>query len=196
MFERFTDDARRVVVLAQEQSRLLNHNDIGTEHLLLGLLSEQSPGPAIDSLASLNISSDRVRRRLVEIAGHGKRPPRGHIPFTLRAQKTLELSIREALGLHSKHIGPEHLLLALLRVREGRAAQILVDLGIDLDAAHESVLALIAANPDPASTAALDPSNEIQQLRAENARLRALLAHHHIDPDAQPPDPDGAAGAG
>ncbi len=190
MFERFTDGARRVVVVAQEQSRLLNHHYIGTEHLLLGLLSEQSPGLAFDALALLSISPDGVRRRLVEIAGRGKRPPRGHIPFTPRAKKILELSLREALRIRNNYIGSEHLLLALLSEREAMAARILVELGVDLDAARATVLGLIAANPAPESMAALDPENEIQVLRGENSRLRALLIHHRIDPDTRPPDPD------
>lgn len=191
MFERFTEEARRVVVMAQEQSRMLNHNSIGTEHLLLGLLSEHRPGPVFDALVSMDISLDAVRRRVVEIAGRGKRPPRGHIPFTLRAKKILELSLREALRLRSNHIGPEHLLLALLDEREGLAAQIPVELGVDLDAARGSVLGLIAANPPAEDVAGANPEIEIQLLRGEIARLRALLVHHRINPDTHPPDPDG-----
>ena len=189
MFERFTDEARRVVVMAQEQSRLQNHNYIGTEHVLLGLLSEQRPGLAFDALTSMGIALDSVRRRVSQLVGRGKRPPSGHIPFTPRAKKILELSLREALRCRSSHIGPEHLLLALLGEREGLAAQILVEQGVDLDAARASVLDLIAASPDPESATAADPEIGILMLRRENARLRALLIQHGIDPDN--PDPGG-----
>lgn len=178
-----TDGARRVIVLAQEQARMLNHNYIGTEHLLLGMLS-QDTGVPVQALSELNVSLDAVQRRVVKIVGAGARPPSGHIRFTPRAKKILGLSLREALRIRNNDIGSEHLLLALLSEREAMAARILVELGVDLDAARATVLGLIAANPAPESMAGNYPEIEIQVLRGENARLRALLIHHRIDPDA------------
>ena len=131
MFERFTDRARRVVVLAQEEARLLNHNYIGTEHILLGLIHE-GEGVAAKALESLGISLEAVRAQVEEIIGHGGQAPSGHIPFTPRAKKVLELSLREALQLGHNYIGTEHILLGLIREGEGVAAQVLVKLGADL----------------------------------------------------------------
>jgi ATP-dependent Clp protease ATP-binding subunit ClpC len=125
MFERFTDRARRVVVLAQEEARKLNHNYIGTEHLLLGLIRE-SEGVAAKALESLGISLDAVRQQVREIIGQGQQPPSGHIPFTKRAKKALELSTRESMQLGHNYIGTEHILLGLLREGDGVAAQVLV----------------------------------------------------------------------
>ena len=121
MFERFTDRARRVVVLAQEEARLLNHNYIGTEHILLGLIHE-GEGVAAKALESLGISLDAVRGQVEEIIGQGGSAPSGHIPFTPRAKKVLELSLREALQLGHNYIGTEHILLGLIREGEGVAA--------------------------------------------------------------------------
>src|SRR6266508_2215548 len=134
MFERFTDRARRVVVLAQEESRLLNHNYIGTEHILLGLVHE-GEGVAALALTSMGIGLDAVRKQVEEIIRQGKAAPTGHIPFTPRAKKILELSLREALQLGHNYIGTEHILLGLLREGEGVAAQVLQKLGADLDGA-------------------------------------------------------------
>ncbi len=128
MFERFTDRARRVVVLAQEEARMLNHNYIGTEHILLGLIHE-GEGVAAKALESLGISLDAVREQVQDIIGQGQQPPTGHIPFTPRAKKVLELSLREALQLGHNYIGTEHILLGLIREGEGVAAQVLVKLG-------------------------------------------------------------------
>ena len=125
MFERFTDRARRVVVLAQEEARRLNHNYIGTEHILLGLIQE-GEGHAAKALEELNINIDSVRSEVVEIIGEGQQSPSGHIPFTPRAKKVLELSLREALQLGHNYIGTEHILLGLIREGEGVAAQVLV----------------------------------------------------------------------
>src|SRR3989440_511155 len=125
MFERFTDRARRVVVLAQEEARMLNHNYIGTEHILLGLIHE-GEGVAAKALESLGISLDAVRQQVEEIIGQGQQAPSGHIPFTPRAKKVLELSLREALQLGHNYIGTEHILLGLIREGEGVAAQVLV----------------------------------------------------------------------
>ena len=127
MFERFTDRARRVVVLAQEEARLLNHNYIGTEHILLGLIHE-GEGVAAKALESLGISLEAVRQQVEEIIGQGGSSPSGHIPFTPRAKKVLELSLREALALKHDHIGTEHILLGLLRESSGLAARVLSDL--------------------------------------------------------------------
>ncbi|MDH3463915.1 MAG: NDP-hexose 4-ketoreductase, partial [Acidimicrobiia bacterium] len=131
MFERFTDRARRVVVLAQEEARLLNHNYIGTEHILLGLLNE-GEGIAAQALESLDIDLASVREEVVKIIGQGKQSPSGHIPFTPRAKKVLELSLREALQLGHNYIGTEHILLGLIREGEGVAAQVLQQLGAEL----------------------------------------------------------------
>ena len=139
MFERFTDRARRVVVLAQEEARLLNHNYIGTEHILLGLIHE-GEGVAAQALESLGISLEAVRSQVEEIIGQGSSSPSGHIPFTPRAKKVLELSLREALQLGHNYIGTEHVLLGLIREGEGVAAQVLVKLGADLSKVRQEVI--------------------------------------------------------
>lgn len=143
MFERFTDRARRVVVLAQEEARLLNHNYIGTEHILLGLIHE-GEGVAAKALESLGISLDAVRGQVEEIIGQGGSAPSGHIPFTPRAKKVLELSLREALQLGHNYIGTEHILLGLIREGEGVAAQVLVKLGADLSRVRQQVIQLLS----------------------------------------------------
>jgi hypothetical protein len=143
VFERFTDRARRVVVLAQEESRLLNHNYIGTEHILLGLIHE-GEGIAAQALESLNISLADVRGEVERIIGHGGSAPSGHIPFTPRAKKVLELSLREALQLGHNYIGTEHVLLGLIREGEGVAAQVLGDLGADLATVRQRVVQLLS----------------------------------------------------
>ena len=143
MFERFTDRARRVVVLAQEEARLLNHSYIGTEHILLGLIHE-GEGVAAKALESLNISLDAVRAQVEEIIGQGGSSPSGHIPFTPRAKKVLELSLREALQLGHNYIGTEHILLGLIREGEGVAAQVLVKLGADLSRVRQQVIQLLS----------------------------------------------------
>src|SRR5690349_5698708 len=143
MLERFTDRARRVVVLAQEEARLLNHNYIGTEHILLGLIHE-GEGVAAKALESLGISLEAVRAQVEEIIGHGGQAPSGHIPFTPRAKKVLELSLREALQLGHNYIGTEHILLGLIREGEGVAAQVLVKLGADLSRVRQQVIQLLS----------------------------------------------------
>ena len=142
MFERFTDRARRVVVLAQEEARMLNHNYIGTEHVLLGLIHE-GEGVAAKALESLNISLEAVRSQVEEIIGQGQAAPTGHIPFTPRAKKVLELSLREALQLGHNYIGTEHILLGLIREGEGVAAQVLQKLGADLGRVRQTVIQLL-----------------------------------------------------
>ncbi|MBK9180277.1 MAG: ATP-dependent Clp protease ATP-binding subunit [Acidimicrobiales bacterium] len=148
MFERFTDRARRVVVLAQEEARLLNHNYIGTEHILLGLIHE-GEGVAAKALESLGISLEAVRQQVEEIIGQGGSSPSGHIPFTPRAKKVLELSLREALQLGHNYIGTEHILLGLIREGEGVAAQVLVKLGADLSRVRQQVIQLLSGYQGP-----------------------------------------------
>jgi ATP-dependent Clp protease ATP-binding subunit ClpA len=143
MFERFTDRARRVVVLAQEEARLLNHNYIGTEHILLGLIHE-GEGVAATSLESLGISLEAGRGQVEEIIGQGQSAPTGHIPFTPRAKKVLELSLREAKQLGHNSIGTEHILLGLVREGEGVAAQVLVELGADLSRVRQQVIQVLS----------------------------------------------------
>jgi ATP-dependent Clp protease ATP-binding subunit ClpC len=143
MFERFTEKARRVVVYAQEEARMLNQNYIGTEHLLLGLIREQD-GIAAKALESLSISLEDVHQQVEELIGRGTYVPTGHIPFTPRAKKVLELSLREALQLGHNYIGTEHILLGLIREGEGVAAQVLLNLGADLEKVRSAVIQLLS----------------------------------------------------
>jgi ATP-dependent Clp protease ATP-binding subunit ClpC len=143
MFERFTDRSRRVVVLAQEEARLLNHNYIGTEHLLLGLVHD-GEGVAAKALESLGISLEAVRAQVEQIIGQGQSAPSGHIPFTPRAKKVLELSLRESKQLGHDYIGTEHILLGLIREGEGVAAQVLVNLGGGLSRVRQQVIQLLS----------------------------------------------------
>jgi ATP-dependent Clp protease ATP-binding subunit ClpC len=152
LFERFTDRARRVVVLAQEEARLLNHNYIGTEHILLGLIHE-GEGVAAKALESLSISLEGVRAQVEEIIGQGGSSPSGHIPFTPRAKKVLELSLREALQLGHNYIGTEHILLGLIREGEGVAAQVLTKLGADLSRVRQQVIQLLSGYQSGGATA-------------------------------------------
>jgi ATP-dependent Clp protease ATP-binding subunit ClpC len=163
LFERFTDRARRVVVLAQEEARLLNHNYIGTEHILLGLIHE-GEGVAAKALESLGISLEAVRAQVEEIIGHGGSAPSGHIPFTPRAKKVLELSLREALQLGHNYIGTEHILLGLIREGEGVAAQVLVKLGADLSRVRQQVIQLLSgyAGQKEGATSGGGPAAESQ----------------------------------
>ena len=142
MFERFTDRARRVMVLAQEEARMLNHNYIGTEHILLGLIHEGG-GVAAKALESLGISLDAVRQQVEEIIGQGQQAPPGHIPFTPRAKKVLELADRETRALGHAYVGTEHILLGLIREGDGVAAQVLVNLGADLNRVRQQVIQLL-----------------------------------------------------
>ena len=143
MFERFTDRARRVIVLAQQEARDLNHNYIGTEHILLGLIQE-GEGVAAKALESMGINLDDVRREVEEIIGRGTQPHTGHVPFTPRAKKVLELSLREGLQMGHKYIGTEFLLLGLIREGEGVAAQVLTKLGADLPRVRQQVIQLLS----------------------------------------------------
>ncbi len=142
MFQRFTDRARRVVVLAQEEARLLNHNYIGTEHLLLGLIGE-GEGVAAHALESLGIGLAAVRQQVEAIIGPGQQAPSGHIPFTPQAKKVLELAEQEGRALGHNYVGTEHILLGLIRESGGVAVQALVTLGADLNRVRQQVIQLL-----------------------------------------------------
>jgi ATP-dependent Clp protease ATP-binding subunit ClpC len=220
MFERFTDRARRVVVLAQEEARMLNHNYIGTEHILLGLIHE-GEGVAAKALESLGISLEAVRQQVEEIIGQGQQAPSGHIPFTPRAKKVLELSLREALQLSHNYIGTEHILLGLIHEGEGVAAQVLVRLGADLNRVRREILLVLHGRPaeeatrahgpattpaeeatrghGPAITPAVRPTqrwmDEIRdKLSAMDDRLAAI--ERHLGIHEKPDDPGEASGGG
>jgi ATP-dependent Clp protease ATP-binding subunit ClpC len=205
MFERFTDQARRVVVLAQEESRILNHNYIGTEHLLLGMLRE-GEGGAATALKAMGIGLEAVRQQVEEIVGKGQQAPSGHIPFTPRAKKVLEFSLRESLQLGHDYIGTEHILLGLLREGDGLAAQILVALGADLAGVREQVLRQLADQPPERleqrpSVRAVGPSGVLEgivsRLDAIAERLTAIERHLGIggqpgeSPGEPPTEPPG-----
>src|SRR3954469_17535208 len=152
MFERFTERDRQVVVPAQEQAPTLKQNYNGNEHILLGLLREEE-GLAARVLESLDITVERVRAQVVRIVGSGEEVTSGQIPFTPRAKKELELSLREALQLGHNYIGTEHILLGLIREGEGVAAQVLVKLGADLNRVRQQVIQLLSGyqGKEPAS---------------------------------------------
>lgn len=170
MFERYTDRARRVVVLAQEDARQLAHNYIGTEHILLGLVHE-GDGVAGQVLDKLGITRKHIQTRVEEVIGRGTDRPCGHIPFTPRAKKVLELSLREALQLGHNYIGTEHILLALIREGEGVGAQTLAWLGADLKETRQKVIAVLTGyDGKPASAAAGSG------LAANLERLEGMLA--------------------
>jgi ATP-dependent Clp protease ATP-binding subunit ClpC len=199
VFERFTDRARRVVVLAQEEARMLSHGHIGTEHLLLALLRE-GEGLAAETLDALGVELDSARRRVGEAAGPGK-DPGGHIPFTPRAKKVLELSLREALTLGHNYIGTEHLLLGLIREGDGLGAQILIAEGHDLEEIRGKVLDVLkkyrGRSPEglevgPPEFLTRNPVNEkLDRLQETLNRIERRL-----DAMGAPPDPARAAGAG
>jgi ATP-dependent Clp protease ATP-binding subunit ClpC len=155
MFEKFGQQARRVIVLAQEEAATLNHNYIGTEHILLGLIREG--GGAAKALESLGISLDAVRQQVEEIIGRGQQAPSGHIPFTRRAKKALELSLRESLQLGHDYIGTEHILLGLLREGDGVAVQVLVKLGADLNQVRQQAMQLLQRPPASGSGQTFHP---------------------------------------
>ena len=184
MFERFTDRARRVVVLAQEEARLLNHNYIGTEHILLGLIHE-GEGVAAKALESLGISLEKVRQQVEEIIGAGQSPPSGHIPFTPRAKKVLELSLREALQLGPNYIGTEHILLGLIREGDGVAAQVLVKLGADLSRVRQQVIQLLSGysgSKDPAAQGSTEQPTGSLVLDQFGRNLTQLARENKLDP--------------
>ena len=158
MFQRFTDRARRVVVLAEEEARLLRHNSVGTEHILLGLLHE-GEGVAARALESLGINRESVRQQVEQLIGEGQQAPGGHILFAPRAKKVLELSLREAMALGHNYVGTEHILLAMLREGDGAAAQALTGLGIGHAQVRERVLSLLAGEREQ-----IDPQVQLADL--------------------------------
>jgi ATP-dependent Clp protease ATP-binding subunit ClpA len=190
MFERFTDRARRVIVLAQREARRLSHNYIGTEHILLGLVDE-GEGVAAKALDSLGISLTAVRQQVEEIIGRGQEAASGHIPFTPRAKKVLELSLREALQLGHDYIGTEHILLALIREGDGVAAQVLVMLGADLNRVRQQVIQLLHGHqgqePVSVQSAVREPMLSVVQarLRAVEQRLAGIEQRVGTGPDTR-----------
>jgi ATP-dependent Clp protease ATP-binding subunit ClpA len=195
VFERFTDRARRVVVLAQEEARLLDQNFIGTEHLLLGLLHADDMAGQL--LAGLGVGLDETRARVAAAGKPSKRSPSGHIPFTPRAKKALEMSLREALQMGDNFIGGEHLLLGLLREGAGLGAEILHEHGLQLENIRRTV-SLVDRDTrrgpeirEDSPVVVSVPTEVLDRLHAEIARLRDLLARHGIDPDAEPRVGDG-----
>lgn len=209
MFEAFTDEARHVVVQAQEEARSLNHDHIGTEHMLLGVLHGDR-GVAVEALRSLGVSQEMVRQQVQDLVGRGAKPPSGHIPFTPRAKKIMELSLRESRQLGSERIDTEHVLLGLLREGAGVAVQVLATLGVEPDRARQRVLELTpqagGGEREPATETSvgtpgvvLGPSGrrtrrllrdftavleENDALRDEVKRLRRLLKARGIDPQS------------
>jgi len=173
MFERFTDRARRVVALAQDEAKRLDHNYIGTEHILLGLIHEGT-GVAARALDSLGINLDVVRQQVEEIIGRGQQTPSGHIPFTPRAKKVLELSLRESQQLGHNYIGTEHILLGLLREGDGVAAQVLVKLGADLNRVRQQVIQLLHGHQEKEPVSARSTAGELRMLPAVKARLDSV----------------------
>ena len=184
MFERYSDRARRVIVLAQEEARMLNHNYIGTEHILLGLIHE-GEGVAAKALESLGISLDAVRQQVEEIIGQGQQAPSGHIPFTPRAKKVLELSLREAQQLGHNYIGTEHILLGLIREGSGVAAQVLVKLGADLDRTRQQVVQLLRGyqGEDLTGEGIPLPDDALTQVDSLDRRLAAIERWVGLRPD-------------
>jgi ATP-dependent Clp protease ATP-binding subunit ClpC len=181
LFQRFSDSARRVVVLAQEEARKLNHNYIGTEHLLLGLIQE-GEGIAARSLEAVQVNIDAVRSQVVEIIGRGSTPTSGHIPFTPRAKKVLELSLREALQLGHNYIGTEHILLGLIREGEGVAAKVLVKLGVDLERLRNQVLKMLSGASSATGEMAGADAQGTLMLDQFGRNLTELAAQNKLDP--------------
>ena len=200
VFERFTDRARRVVVLAQEEARLLSHNYIGTEHLLLGLIHE-GEGVAAQVLEAMEIDLEAARARVEEIIGEGGHSPSGHIPFTPRAKKVLELALREALQLGHNYIGTEHILLGLVREGEGVGTQVLVEMGAELTRVRRQVMGIIGSRGseslegEPSDFTATSSQTlvieslgeEVRRLRREVDRLRDALRRMETEPASTQP---------
>jgi ATP-dependent Clp protease ATP-binding subunit ClpC len=184
MFERFSNEARHVVVLSQEEARFLNHNYIGTEHILLGLLGE--PGSIAGTvLASFGMTRDGVRAEVEAKIGRGKSQPAGHIPFTPRAKKTLELSLREALAIKHNYIGTEHILLGLIREGEGVAAQILRE-HADLLEIRAAVLDAVSADPVESAEGTEETNAVLRWLRTRLSRHAASVPFTPDMPGAEP----------
>jgi len=173
MFERFTDQARRAVVLAEEEARLLNHNWIGTEHLLLGLI-RQGDSVAARALEALGISLQAARREVEEIIGQGQQVPSEVIPFTPRSKKVLELALRESLQLRDDYIGPEHILLGLIREGDGVAAQVLVKLGAGLNRTRQQVIQLLHGHPAEEPLPARFAAQKLRVMPTVQTRLEAV----------------------
>ena len=196
MFERFTERARQVVVLAQEEARTLKHNYIGTEHILLGLLREEE-GLAARVLESLDITVERVRAQVVRIVGSGEEVTSGQIPFTPRAKKVLELALREALSLGHNYIGTEHILLGLVRENEGVAARILLDFDADSEKIRNEVIRMLSgpggrrqgAGAGGASGEGKKSSKLLDQF---GRNLTKLASEGKLDPGHRPRDRDRA----
>ena len=177
MFERFTDRARRVVVLAQEEARMLNHDYIGTEHILLGLIYEGN-GVAARALQSLGITEEAVRQQIQEIIGRGDHAPRTeHLPFTPQAKKALQLSLRETMQLGHSHIGTEHILLGLIREGEGSAVQVLVRLGADPNGVRHLVIGMLPGSQggEPGTAGAKGTGGACRGKRKLRSQLLARL---------------------
>jgi ATP-dependent Clp protease ATP-binding subunit ClpC len=177
MFERFTDRARRVIVDAQNEARSLGHNYIGPEHILLGLIHE-GDGVGAKALESMQISTDTVQGRIEEITGRGQAPSTtGHIPFTPRAKKVLELSLREALQFGHNYIGTEHILLGLIHEGDGIAAQVLVGLGVDLDRTRQVVIQILTGRhrEETASAVAEDLRDRLAAMAARLTVIERML---------------------
>jgi ATP-dependent Clp protease ATP-binding subunit ClpC len=208
MFERFTDRSRRVVVLAQEEARMLSHNYIGPEHILLALVHE-GEGVAAKALMGLGVSLHAVREQVEELIGRGESEQRGHIPFTPRAKRVLELSLREALQLGHNYIGTEHILLGILREGENVAAQVLVRMGIDLNRVRQEVVKVLGSGESPGGSPEAGPAPEIRIARGAvthdfllaevrkalagiSERLAAIERHLGLNGGAQ--DPGGPPG--
>jgi ATP-dependent Clp protease ATP-binding subunit ClpC len=206
MFERFTRQARRVVVLAQEEARMLNHNHIGTEHMLLGLLHE-GQGSAAKVLATMDVTLDAARDQVLTAIGRGQEPPTGHMPFTARAKQSLELSHQEATALENYNIGTGHLLLGLIAQGDNRALQVLATLDADLTDLRARVTRELLEHPEQAQGASPAETNQRRQLQVGlflretlpgvldtiEERLAAIERHLGITPS---PDPDPAPGTG
>jgi ATP-dependent Clp protease ATP-binding subunit ClpC len=207
MFERFTDGARRAIVFAQDEARELNHSYIGTEHLLLGLMRDDE-GVAAQALQELEIRRDAVREQVTETIGRGERPPSGHIPFTPRAKKVLELSLRESLQLNHTYIGTEHILLGLVGEGEGVAAQVLVNLGGSLNRVRDKVIELAPPGTGEGPEVSIPlrrsgprgPLDEVmRRLEAMEYRLAAIERHLGLVGGQEPgggEDPGGAEAGG
>lgn len=207
MFERFTDPARQVIVLAQEEARGLNHDHIGTEHLLLATLRAADTAAA-RALNSLGVSLEAARRQVEIVVGRGTGPSEAHIPFTAQGKKALELALREALQLRHSHIGPEHILLGIIQEGEGAAAQVLEDLGVQLGDAREQLMELLRNSADDPNREDISVSvgMEVSETMgagalsgdeprcprcnaeaADNARLRTVGARHDSTDEAAEP---------
>ena len=184
MFERFTERARQVIVLAQDEARHLRHNYIGTEHILVGLLREEE-GIAARVLVQLGIDEDEVRAQVARIVGQGDEVATGQIPFTPRTKKVLELALREAMSLGHNYIGTEHILLGLVRENNGVAARILVDFGADAEKIRNEIIRMLSGGPGRSAHKAPEPPpveltsppvtqdviNELERLASEKTKL-------------------------